>query len=145
MKKLLIFALFVSLFYLGACTSKNSTTNEIASSSEIVTDAPAENLSMANPASVNCVTMNGISKIITKADGSQYGICYFEDNRQCEEWALMRGDCPNGGVKITGYDTDEQKFCAITGGTVDMKNNTCARKEISCSLLDYYNTAGSCI
>lgn len=145
MKKLLIFALFVSLFYLGACTSKNSTTNEIASSSEIVTDAPADNLSMANPASVNCVTMKGTSKIITKADGSQYGICYFEDNRQCEEWALMRGDCPNGGVKITGYDTDEQKFCAITGGTVDMKNNTCTRKEVSCSLWSYYNTTGTCI
>ncbi len=145
MKKLLIFALFFSLFYLGACTSKNSTTKEIASSSEIVTDAPTDNLSMANPASVNCVTMKGTSKIITKADGSQYGVCYFEDNRQCEEWALMRGDCPNSGVKITGYDTDEQKFCAITGGTVDMKNNTCTRKEVSCSLWSYYNTTGTCI
>jgi putative hemolysin len=31
----------------------------------------------------------------------QYGVCFFEDNRQCEEWALLRGDCPVGGKKVT--------------------------------------------
>ncbi len=49
----------------------------------------------------------------------QYGVCLFEDNRQCEEWALMRGECPAGGKKITGYDNDAEIYCAITGGTVD--------------------------
>ena len=44
-------------------------------------------------------------------------MCYFEDNRQCEEWALLRGDCPVGGVKVTGYATPAARYCAITGGT----------------------------
>lgn len=71
---------------------------------------------LANPASTNCVDKGGRLEIKTKADGSQYGICYFEDNRQCEEWALLRGECPVGGVKITGYDNEDQSYCAITGG-----------------------------
>ena len=40
-----------------------------------------------------------------RRDGGQYGICFFDDNRQCEEWALLRGDCPVGGLKVTGYIT----------------------------------------
>lgn len=71
---------------------------------------------LANPASTNCINQGGQLEIKTKADGSQYGVCFFEDNRQCEEWALMRGQCPVGGVKITGYDNDDQVYCAITGG-----------------------------
>lgn len=72
---------------------------------------------MANPASVNCVDQGGTLSIVSRPDGGQYGICLFEDNLQCEEWALMRGDCPVGGVKVTGYTTEAAVFCAITGGT----------------------------
>ena len=43
----------------------------------------------------------------------QYGVCMFEDNRQCEEWALMHGDCPVGGLKITGYENEAEVYCAI--------------------------------
>jgi putative hemolysin len=43
-------------------------------------------------------------------------VCYFEDNRQCEEWALIRGDCPVGGYKVTGFLTEAGQYCAITGG-----------------------------
>lgn len=49
----------------------------------------------------------------------QYGVCLFEDNRQCEEWALLRGQCPVGGLKITGYENEAQIYCAITGGKVE--------------------------
>ena len=31
----------------------------------------------------------------------RYGVCLFEDNGQCEEWALLRGQCPVGGIRIT--------------------------------------------
>jgi len=55
--------------------------------------------------------------------GGEYGICFFEDNRQCEEWALFRGDCQKGGRKVTGYETDAQVYCAITGGIVRMNNS----------------------
>ena len=55
----------------------------------------------ANPASENCVKQGGTVSIQTRGDGGQYGVCMFEDNKQCEEWAMLRGDCPVGGIKVT--------------------------------------------
>jgi putative hemolysin len=99
---------------------------------------------LANPASTNCVKQGGTSKIQTKPDGSQYGLCYFEENRACEEWALMRGDCPVGGRKTTGFDTIDQNFCAWSGGeTYAVKNSVCTFKNGSkCPTIDFYN--GKC-
>lgn len=74
-------------------------------------------IGIANPASVNCTDRGGTTAIESRPDGGQFGVCYFEDNRQCEEWALLRGDCPVGGIKITGYITQAGRYCAITGGT----------------------------
>lgn len=72
---------------------------------------------LANPASVNCIEQGGMSRIESRPDGGQFGVCYFMDNYQCEEFALLRGDCRVGGVKVTGYVTDAGRYCAITGGT----------------------------
>ena len=77
---------------------------------------------IANPASENCVKQGGKLSIQKRGDGGEYGVCFFEDNRQCEEWALMRGECPTGGVKITGYLTEAAQYCAITGGTYTITN-----------------------
>ena len=98
---------------------------------------------LANPASVNCTNKGGQLTIKEQPSGGQYGICYFEDNRQCEEWALFRGDCPVGGLKITGYDNDEQIYCAITGGQVNMAKSTCTFKGKVCDLKTYF--AGTCL
>lgn len=73
---------------------------------------------IANPASANCAE-NGGKLEIKKNKKGEYGVCFFEDNQQCEEWALLRGQCPVGGVKITGYENDAEIYCAITGGQVD--------------------------
>lgn len=73
---------------------------------------------MANPASVNCVEKGGTLEIRQNKQGA-YGVCLFEDNRQCEEWALLRGNCPVGGLKITGYENDAEVYCVITGGQVE--------------------------
>ena len=48
--------------------------------------------------------------------GGQYGACSFSDNRQCEEWALLRGECPKGGIRVAGYATPAARYCGITGG-----------------------------
>lgn len=77
-----------------------------------------DNTGIANPASANCIKQKGTLKIRDNKMG-QYGVCLFEDNRQCEEWALLRGQCPVGGLKITGYDNEAQIYCAITGGNVE--------------------------
>jgi len=74
-------------------------------------------IQIANPASVNCKDKGGTLVIKKRGDGGEYGVCFFEDNRQCEEWALFRGDCPYGGRRITGFDSEEQIYCAILGGT----------------------------
>jgi putative hemolysin len=83
-------------------------------------------MQIANPASVNCTAKGGKLDIKKRGDGGEYGVCLFEDNRQCEEWALFRGECPIGGRRITGYDSEEQIYCAIIGGaTIAEPNTTC--------------------
>lgn len=91
------------------------------------TETPESNKTgMANPASINCSSKGGQLKIETRPDGGQYGLCFFDDNRACEEWAMFRGECPVGGRKTTGYDTEAQKYCAWSGGqTIAVENAIC--------------------
>lgn len=106
---------------------------------------------LANPASDNCVSKGGKLIIEQREDGGEYGVCLFEDNRQCEEWALFRGECPVGGIKITGYVTAAARYCAITGGQYTVTDETHAEHEQgTCTLVNghvcdvwaYY--AGAC-
>ena len=55
-------------------------------------------------------------QIERRPDGGQFGVCVFTDNYQCEEWAMFRGECPVGGLRVTGYITPAARYCAITGG-----------------------------
>ena len=71
---------------------------------------------LANPASQNCVDKGGSLTLEKNRKGGQFGVCTFPDNLQCEEWAMMRGDCPTGGIKVTGFVTSAARYCAITGG-----------------------------
>ncbi len=112
---------------------------------------PTSGAGIANPASENCVKQGGTLTIQKRGDGGEYGVCTFEDNRQCEEWALLRGECPVGGLKITGYVTPAAQYCAITGGeytvtgasNTDQEQGTCAFKNgKTCDAWDYYN--GKC-
>lgn len=99
---------------------------------------------LANPASVNCKDKGGNLVIQKGPGGGEYGLCFFDDNRACEEWAMMRGDCPVGGVKTTGFDTDAQKYCAWSGGsTLAVPNAICTFSDGSqCSADAFYN--GTC-
>lgn len=99
---------------------------------------------LANPASVNCTKVGGNLKIEKRGDGGEYGLCYFEENRACEEWSLLRGDCPVGGRKTTGFDTIDQKYCAWLGGeTFAVPESVCTFKDGSkCPTIDLYN--GKC-
>ena len=78
---------------------------------------PKYKIEIPNPALLNCINKGGTILIQKKGDGGEYGICIFEDNRQCEEGALFKGECPVGGVKITGYVTQAAQYCVITGGS----------------------------
>jgi dipeptidase D len=111
--------------------------------------APAQ---LANPASENCVAVGGTWTMENRVGGGQFGICLFEDNRQCEEWALLSGDCPVGGVKVTGYVTAAAVYCAITGGEYATTGNagagdeqgTCTFEDGTvCDAWEYYD--GKCV
>jgi putative hemolysin len=102
---------------------------------------------IANPASTHCIDKGGTLSVEKRPDGGEYGVCVFADNQQCEEWALFRGHCPVGGVKVTGYMTAAARFCAITGGTYAVTANSGSADERgSCSFIggthcdagDYY-------
>jgi putative hemolysin len=106
---------------------------------------------IANPASENCVKQGGTLSIQKRGDGGEYGVCTFEGNRQCEEWALMHGDCPPGGLKVTGYITPAAQYCAITGGEYTVtgvddsgqEQGTCVFKNgKTCDAAEYF--AGTC-
>jgi putative hemolysin len=112
----------------------------ILDTAQTVKQAPLQGVAPApaprsNPASQNCINVGGTSKIETRPDGGQYGVCYFGDNYQCEEWALMHGECPVGGVKVTGYNTPAARYCAITGGQYTVIGTTDTGAEAgSCTL-----------
>ncbi len=80
-------------------------------------------VTLPNPASAQCNVLGGQSMTETLPNGAEFGVCHFDDNRQCGEWALLRGDCPVGGVRVTGYTTPEQRYCALTGGQLGGKDN----------------------
>ena len=66
----------------------------------------------------------------------QYGVCLFEDNRQCEEWSLFYGYCPEGGVKVTGFDYESEIYCAILGGQTTAGGSICTFANGKTCLLD---------
>jgi hypothetical protein len=47
---------------------------------------------MTNPASKYCEENGSELEIVTTNDGSQFGLCKFEDY-SCEEWTYFRGEC----------------------------------------------------
>ena len=124
-------------------TKGNSACNDnTKKDSQAATTTP--NTGITNPASTNCIKLGGNLVIEKRGDGGEYGLCYFEDNRACEEWALMRGGCPYGGRRTTGFDTIDQKYCAWLGGdTFAVANSICTFKDGSkCPTKDFYN--GTC-
>ena len=84
---------------------------------------------LANPASQNCVDKGGKLTLEKNRKGGQFGVCTFPDNLQCEEWAMMRGDCPAGGIKVTGFVTSAARYCAITGGAYKVTSGSNTAKE----------------
>jgi putative hemolysin len=139
-----ILSLLLVAIFLGACSAP-------APQSTPAPAQPQPTPGMANPASENCVKQGGTLSIQKRGDGGEYGICLFEDARQCEEWAMMRGECPVGGIKVTGYLTPAAQYCAITGGEYAITGNsgeeneqgTCTFKNgKKCDVWDYFN--GKC-
>ncbi|MFN7990253.1 MAG: DUF333 domain-containing protein [Thermoanaerobaculia bacterium] len=105
----------------------------------------------ANPASENCIRLDGVHEVQKRGDGGEYGVCRFADGRQCEEWALLRGSCPRRGVDVFKLATPAARYCAMTGGTYHVtgaaggenETGTCTLPGGStCDAAEYF--AGTC-
>lgn len=89
---------------------------------------------MANPASENCVKVGGMFSVETDPNGGQYGVCTFSNGNQCEEWALLRGECPSGGVSVQAFSSPQGRYCAIRGGSYKVTKAGDVRTEVgSCT------------
>ena len=89
-----------------------------------------------------CTTNGGSIMVEYNGVGKKYQVCIFEDNRQCELNALNNKACPIGGLKITGFDTPAQIYCAIQGGKIlAVESAVCTLKDGRKILAEkYYNT-----
>lgn len=90
--------------------------------------AKAPSVQRANPASTHCIQEGG-KHVVERGPGGEFGVCQFPDNRLCEEWALLRGQCPKGGVHVAGYLTVAARYCAITGGRYSVTGRSGAADE----------------
>lgn len=127
-ERILIIIAAIVLVIAGLFIFKNQATAPSQTEENIQTEArpsASENNQLANPASVNCENLGGEITIKTRSDGGQYGVCEFGEGMACEEWALYKGNCPAGGVDISGLETDEQKYCLWLGGKLTQSSNTC--------------------
>ena len=110
---------------------------------------------MIDPAAESCIKQGGKVEVKQRGNDWEYEICAFATGRQCETWAMTRGDCPIGGVETTGYHTPASRYCAITGGEYHLISNEGAEKEKgtcnfacgkSCDVWQYYNgRCGACV
>jgi uncharacterized protein len=65
----------------------------VSSCASATQEAPStRQAGLPNPASVNCIKRGGTLQI-GDAAGGQTGICTFPNGAQCEQWALLRGQC----------------------------------------------------
>ena len=92
-------AAFIAVLSLAACKSS----------------PPAEPLIDAASASQNCESLGGKRRVERGPEG-EIAVCVFAGNRQCEEWALLLGQCQRGGIDVSGYATTSERHCAIRGG-----------------------------
>ncbi|MFH1608701.1 MAG: DUF333 domain-containing protein [Patescibacteria group bacterium] len=150
MKKTLIIIIVTVLIAVGIfyfyqrSAQKDFLTENVINNLEVqIEDNNQTPTRIANPASDNCLKLGGNLIIKKRGDGGEYGLCYFEDNRACEEWALFHGDCPVGGLKTTGLDTIDQEYCVWLGGELSNSNSVCIFKNsLECSIEEFYN--GEC-
>lgn len=93
MKKifLIIFLIFLPIFALLIINAKDNADQSLPNDEAIVNEEESQT-GMPNPASTYCNKNGGELEIITNKDGSQFGLCKFEDY-SCEEWAYMNGEC----------------------------------------------------
>lgn len=116
LKPVLSAAVFALALWVGAASAQN---------------AP---VALANPAAVNCGKLGGTSEQLVRGTLGVVGICRFKNGRACEEWALMRGECPEDGVDEKPYATPEARYCVLRGGILSLEAGQSDERRGTCFL-----------
>ncbi len=121
--KAVVIAITLSLLLLSACSTR---TPQLGSPTATATRDP---INMANPASAYCEQRGFKLEMRTTQDGSQYGVCTFKDDSECEEWAYYRGECKPGDMDVAPAPTatpasianPASAYCVQHGGTSEIR------------------------
>jgi len=89
-----------------------------------------------NPASENCIKQGGTLDIRKDASGGEVGYCKFADGSECEEWALMRGECKPGQSTAAGIANPASENCIKQGGTLDIRTDASGGQVGYCKFAD---------
>lgn len=92
------------------------------SACEAAVESEMSPIKIANPASIFCKDQGGQLVTEFRTNIGEYGVCVFEGNYKCEEWAMYRNRCPIGGIDVTMYTTIAAQYCALTGGNYTATN-----------------------
>lgn len=93
---------------------------------------------LANLASEFCAEKGGQWKTWNNTVGEQ-GICYFSEVRQCEEWAMYRGECPVGGADLSAHlNNKANQYCLMVGGTIVNDEDCSLPSGTICNILELY-------
>jgi putative hemolysin len=110
----------LSLFILSACSPQTP---------PVTATATRNTTDMANPASAYCEEQGFKLETRTAPDGSQYGVCLFEDDTECEEGSYYRGECKPGDMDVApaptgspvGIANPASTYCVEQGGTSEIR------------------------
>ena len=114
-------ALALGLFVLFACSPRTP--------QPVTATATRDTTTLANPASAYCEGQGFKLETRTAQDGSQYGVCMFEDDTECEEWAYYRAECKPGDMDVApaptatpaGIANPASAYCVEQGGTSEIR------------------------
>jgi putative hemolysin len=114
-------AIILSLLLLSACSTQTP--------QPITVTATLDTITIDNPASAYCEEQGFKLEIRTAQDNNQYGVCMFEDNTECEEWAYYRDEYKPGDMDVApaptaapaGIANPASTYCVEQGGTSDIR------------------------
>jgi len=129
-------AIALGLFILSACSPQTP--------QPVIATATLDTIDIANPAATYCEEQGIKLDIRTAQDGSQYGVCMFEDNTECEEWAYYRDECKPGDMDVAppptatpaGISNPASTYCVEQGGASEIRTADDGSQSGVCSFPD---------
>ena len=116
-------AIALCLLVLSACATKTPQPPTPTAT------ATRDTSNMVNPASAYCEKQGFKLEVCTAQGGSQYGVCMFKDDSECEEWAYYRGECKPGDMDVApaptvtpaGIANPASTYCVEQGGASEIR------------------------